>query len=125
MKKLLIAILLIAGMTWFCFYFSHHVESICNTSAALLEQAETDYLLGDQSAAISDIIHSRRVWNRNELFLGTALRHTESDDVGILYSVLLESCSQGSDEFLTQNRELIATLRHLSRMEQPYLFNIL
>ena len=48
------------------------------------------------------------------------------DDVGILYPVLQEARRQKDQgEFLLRARELAANLRHLGRMEQPYLFNIL
>ena len=55
-----------------------------------------------------------------------ALRHTEADDIGILFPGLIEAAGQKDQgEFLLRVRELKANLRHLGRMELPYLFNVL
>ena len=113
-------------ITGFCWFTAWRVDDLCNTSASLLEAAETQVMLGDYEAAVETVNHSFRLWNRHEGFFGMALRHTESDDVGILYPVLQEACRQKDQgEFLLRARELAANLRHLGRMEQPYLFNIL
>jgi hypothetical protein len=126
MKKLVYALLIILVLLLGCFYTSWRVEAICEDAADLLEQAETKCQLGDYEAAEETVYASKAIWDRHEYFLGLALRHTESDDVGILYPALLETCRQKDHgEFSLRNLELIAILRHLGRMEQPYLFNIL
>jgi hypothetical protein len=125
-KKLLWSAAIIALLVLSCMYTSWRVETICEDAADLLEQAETEFQLGDYQGAEDTVYLSKAVWDRHEYFLGLALRHTESDDVGILYPALLETCRQGDhEEFSLRNLELIAILRHLGRMEQPYLFNIL
>ena len=126
MKKLYSALGILLVITGFCWFTAWRVDDLCNTSASLLEAAETQVMLGDYDAAVETVNHSFRLWNRHEGFFGMALRHTESDDVGILYPVLQEACRQKDQrEFLLRARELAANLRHLGRMEQPYLFNIL
>ena len=126
MKKLYSALGILLVITGFCWFTAWRVDDLCNTSASLLEAAETQVMLGDYDAAVETVNHSFRLWNRHEGFFGMALRHTESDDVGILYPVLQEACRQRDQgEFLLRARELAANLRHLGRMEQPYLFNIL
>ena len=116
MKKLYSALGILLVITGFCWFTAWRVDDLCNTSASLLEAAETQVMLGDYDAAVETVNHSFRLWNR----------HTESDDVGILYPVLQEACRQKDQgEFLLRARELAANLRHLGRMEQPYLFNIL
>ena len=122
MKKIYCALGILLVITGFCWFTAWRVNDLCNSSASLLEAAETQVMLGDYDAAEETISHSFR----HEGLFGMALRHTESDDVGILYPVLLEVCRQKDQgEFLLRTRELAANLRHLGRMEQPYLFNIL
>jgi hypothetical protein len=125
-KKLLWSAGIILLLLLSCCYTTWRVNTICEDAAALLEQAETKCQLGDYEGAEDTVYLSKAVWDRHEYFLGLALRHTESDDVGILYPALLETCRQKDhEEFSLRNLELIAILRHLGRMEQPYLFNIL
>lgn len=126
MKKIYCALGILLVITGFCWFTAWRVGDLCNTSVSLLEAAETQVMLGDYDAAEETVNHSFRFWNRHEGFFGMALRHTESDDVGILYPVLQEACRQKDQgEFLLRVRELTASLQQLGRMEQPYLFNIL
>lgn len=126
MKKIYCALGILLVITGFCWFTAWRAGDLCNTSASLLEAAETQVMLGDYDAAMETVNHSFQLWNRHEEFFGMALRHTESDDIGILYPVLQEACRQKDQgEFLLRTRELAANLRHLGRMEQPYLFNIL
>ncbi len=126
MKKIYCSLGILLVITGFCWFTAWRVGDLCNTAVSLLEAAETQVMLGDYDAAVETVNHSFQLWNRHEGFFGMALRHTESDDVGILYPVLQEACRQkDQEEFLLRSRELTANLRHLGRMEQPYLFNIL
>lgn len=126
MKKLTAALVLLAAMMGFCLWSTWRVDTLCAKSTSLLEQAETRCALGDFDGALELVYASRRNWDCHEGFFGVALRHTESDDIGILFPPLLETCRQrDANEFFRQNQELIATLRHLSRAELPYYFNIL
>ena len=126
MKKIYCVLGILLVITGFCWFTAWRVGDLCNTSVSLLEAAETQVMLGDYDAAEETVNHSFRLWNRHECFFGMALRHTESDDVGILYPVLQEACQQKDQrEFLLRVRELTASLQQLGRMEQPYLFNIL
>ena len=126
MRKLWTAILILAAIIGFCTWNTWHVDQICKDTSALLRQAEISCTRGDFEGAQDLILSSQSIWNRHEGFLGMALRHTESDDIGILYPPLLETCRQKDlEEFNRRNLELIATLKHLSRMEIPYYFNVL
>ncbi len=126
MKKLLTAGILLAVIVGFCTWSTWRVNRICRDAALLLEQAETRCALGDHAGACEKANSAQRLWDCHEGFLGLALRHTESDDVSIQFPPLLESCRQrDSEEFVRRNLELQAMLKHLSRMEIPYYFNIL
>lgn len=126
MKKILVSVGILAVITGFCWWTAWRVNRLCASSAALLDAAETQVLLGDYPGAEETAEEAYRIWQGHEEFFGMALRHTESDDVGILFPPLQESIRQkDAGEFLLRARELAATLRHLGRMEQPYLFNIL
>lgn len=126
MKKLLFALLLLAVIIGFCSFSVWHIDRICQDTTALLKQAETRCALGDFEGAGALVYRSLGIWDCHEGFLGLTLRHTESDDIGILFPPLLETCRQrDADEFNRRNLELMATLKHLSRMEIPYYFNVL
>lgn len=126
MKKLIAPMLLLIGMVVFCIWSTWRIDQLCGDCISHLERAEVRYAAGDFSAAAEHVRQSKTIWDSHEGFFGMALRHTESDDIGILYPPLLEICRQkDADEFYKANLELIATLRHLSRAELPYYFNIL
>lgn len=126
MKKMLISTVTILLLLAFCINSTYRVEKVCEETSGLLRKAETQCLLGDYQGAEDIIRLSQTLWQRNEGFLGIVLRHTESDNVDILFPSLLETCNQKNpSEFMLRNMELLATLRQLSRMEYPYIFNIL
>ena len=126
MKRLIAPLLLLAIMIGLCAFSTWQVGRICRATAGKLEQAETRCALGDFQGAEEMVLEAQRMWERHEGFLGTALRHTESDDIDILFPPLLESCRQEDPaEFSHQNRELVATLQQIARMEIPYYFNVL
>lgn len=126
MRKPWTALCLLAVIVGFCWWSTWRVDRICRDTGSLLAQAETYCTLGDFSGGMEEISRAWSLWNRHEGFLGLTLRHTESDDVGILFPSLLESCRQRDlEEFNRRNLELMASISHLSRMEIPYYFNIL
>lgn len=126
MRKLWTALLILAAIIGFCTWTTWHVDQICQDTSQLLQEAESCCARGDFEGAGELVFSSQSIWNQHEGFLGMALRHTESDDIGILFPPLLESCRQKDrEEFNRRNLELIATLKHLSRMEIPYYFNVL
>lgn len=126
MKRIATALFTILLIMGICIYTVHRVDRICQETTGLLRQAETQCLLGNYEGAKEIVRLSQVLWQRNETFLGIALRHTESDDVDILYPGLMEACVQKDpQEFMLRNLELIAVFKQLSRMELPYLFNIL
>lgn len=126
MKKLLFPIAILIIMVVFCVWSTWRADDLCNRSAELLEKAGVRCEQGDFRGAKDFVAQAKQLWDNHEGFFGIALRHTESDDIDILFPPLLETCRQKNfDEFFRRNLELIATFRHLSRAEQPYYFNIL
>ncbi len=126
MKRILLSLLLMALILGLCVWGTDRVSEICRNVSGLLEQAETRCCLGDYEGAERLTLEAQALWAKHEGFLGTTLRHTESDDVGILFPPLLSALRQeDGEEFELRSLELRATLRHLSRMEAPYYFNVL
>lgn len=126
MKKFILPILLLLLMVSFCVWATWRADELCNQSAQLLEQAGARCIQGDFHGAEDLVQEAKNCWDQHEGFFGVALRHTESDDVDILFPPLLETCrQQDAEEFTRRNLELIATFHHLSRAEMPYYFNIL
>lgn len=126
MKKLWCSMALLAAMVGFCCFSTYRVNQICKDTANILRQAETQCQLGNYHAAEDTVYLSQTYWRKHEGFLGIALRHTETDDIDLMFPALMEAARQGDEEeFLLRNTELIAAFRSLSRMELPYYFNIL
>lgn len=126
MKKMIAPVLLLAMMVSFCAWTTWRVERICRGTADLLGQAEESSDAGDFEDAEALVRRAYGLWTGHEGFLGMALRHTESDDIDILFPALLESCrEEDAGELSYRSMELRAALWQLSRMEQPYYFNIL
>lgn len=126
MKKITLSIVTILLIMGICIYSVHRVDRVCQEATSLLRQAETQCILGNYKGAREIVRLSQTHWQKNEVFLGIALRHTESDDIDILYPGLMEACAQeDTAEFMQRNLELIAVFKQLSRMEMPFLFNIL
>ncbi len=125
MRRLVVPIAALVIMILFCAWSTARVDAICRESSALLDQAETRCYLGDYPGAEEYVQKSCQCWTRHEGFLGVTLRHTESDDISILYSPLLEACrAEDGEEFNYRSLELRASLRHIARMEKPYYFNV-
>lgn len=126
MKKIILSISLLVVITGFCIFATWYTRSICDDTIALLEQSETEIGLGRYDEAYETVFSAQRLWNQHEDFLGLALRHTESDDVDILFPVLKNTCLQkDQSEFLYRNREMTAMLKHLYKAEYPCFYNIL
>ena len=126
MKKSILAILLLCVMTAFCIFSVIYTDSVCKKTEHQLREAETQCILNNFDSGLEKAEQARETWKKHECFLGVALRHTESDDVDILFPPLLEAIRQEDlNEFMLRNREMTATIRHLARAEMPYLFNIL
>lgn len=126
MKRLWCSVGILLTMILFCCISTLRVNQICKDTSNILRQAETQCLLGNFHAAEDTVYLSERYWRKHEGFLGIALRHTETDDIDLMFPALTQAAHQkDGEEFLLRNTELIAAFRSLSRMELPYYFNIL
>ena len=126
MKKMALSVGIVVLLTAFCWFTAWRVDDLCTETSSVLDQAEIQVVQGDYHGAGETAARAFQMWNRHEGFYGMALRHTESDDIGILFPGLIEAAGQKDQgEFLLRVRELKANLRHLGRMELPYLFNVL
>lgn len=126
MKRLWCSIGILAVMVSFCCISTYRVNEICRDTANILRQAETQCHLGDFQGAQDTVCLSQSYWRKHEGFLGIALRHTETDDIDLMFPALIQAAHhKDEEEFLLRNTELIAAFRSLSRMELPYYFNIL
>lgn len=126
MKKFILPLSMLILMVIFCVWATWRADQLCTDSAEFLKKAGVQCEQGDFDTAEHLVHKAKKNWDAHEGFFGIALRHTESDDIDILFPPLLESCRQrDAEEFSRRNLELIATFRHLSRAEIPYYFNIL
>ena len=126
MKKFILPSLLLILMVAFCVWATWRADQLCTSSSELLEKAGARCAQGDFDGAKDYVDQAKKTWEDHEGFFGMALRHTESEEIDILFPPLLETCRQkDAEEFSRRNLELIATFQRLSRIELPYYFNIL
>ena len=126
MKRIFMALGLLAVITGFCIFSVVRVHRICDDTKAVLRQAETCCVNGDFKGVEGTVYLAQAIWKKHEGFLGMALRHTETDDISVMFSTLLEAASQrDSEEFMLRNRELLALINGLSHMEIPFHYNVL
>ena len=126
MKRFWYSVAVLVLIVVLCAFSAFRVDNICGDTADVLRQAETQCILGNFQGAENAVYLSQALWRKHEAFLGIALRHTETDDIDVMFPALIEAARQKDrEEFLLRNTELIAAFRSLSRMELPYHFNIL
>lgn len=125
MKRLCIAIALLAGMIWGCFL---SYQTLDRTTAELAGQvAKTDALLssGAWEEAYAALQESYYSWERRQPLLGALVRHNELDDIENLFLRAMQAMDNADEnEYRLQSRELQGMLLHLPEMEQPVTQNI-
>ncbi len=126
MKRILTPLLLIGAVWCFCAFATDRVKTVCLSVDHLLWEAEAAEELGRDAEAEAMATRARDLWNAHRGLLGTALRHTESDDITVSFPPLLEAARSGDrEDFLQRSRELRAALQTLWEMEEPYYYNVL
>ena len=126
MKRILIPILLIVAVWCFCAFATDRVKTVCLSVESLLQEAEAAEARGRDREAEAIAARARELWDAHRGLLGTALRHTASDDITVSFPPLLEAARSGDrEDFLQRSRELRAALHALWEMEEPYYYNVL
>lgn len=112
MRRLCIALLLLALLIWGSWWSLHAVEQV------------TGSIVREIQAGDLDRAHQR--WDSAQLLLGSLLLHDEIDQADRLFDRVLASHEAGNTEdFLLDRTELLAQLNHLPDLERPSFINLL
>lgn len=112
MRRLCIALLLLALLIWGSWWSLHTVERITGSIVRQIQAGELDKA------------HQR--WDSAQLLLGSLLLHDEIDQADRLFDRVLAAHASGSaEDFLLDCTELVAQLNHLPELERPSLINLL
>ena len=125
MKRLWMAVLLLAALlslclvnAWYSLTLTQQLSGQLNQAQALVEQDQWE-----QARSITqEVYHS---WNGHHFYLHVFLRHSDTDQILRGFRALDQYLAlEESDQYTAANAELICQLELLSEMEQPSLVNI-
>nr|WP_297274588.1 DUF4363 family protein [uncultured Agathobaculum sp.] len=112
MRRLCIALLLLALLIWGSWWSLHAVEQVTGSIVRKIEAGELD--------------KAHQQWDSAQLLLGSLLLHDEIDQADRLFDRVLAAHEAGStDDFLLDCTELLAQLNHLPDLERPSFINLL
>lgn len=113
MRRLCIALLLLALLIWGSWWSLHAVEQV------------TDRIVREIEAGNLDKAHQH--WDEAQLLLGSLLLHDEIDQADRLFDRVLTAHqnNENTEDFLLDRTELIAQLNHLPDLERPSFINLL
>lgn len=126
MKRLWIATALLLAVFAATLVNSHYLKGYATQLTGLLTQAEAKAEGGDWSGADALTREALRLWEGNDLYLYTMLRHADTDLVYTGFKEVGEfiQCQEGG-EYSAANARLIAQIELLYEMEQFTLKNLL
>lgn len=112
MRRLGIALLLLALLIWGSWWSLHAVEQVTGSIVREIQAGNLD--------------QAHQHWDDAQLLLGSLLLHDEIDQADRLFDrVLAAHESENSEDFLLDCTELLAQLNHLPDLERPSFINLL
>lgn len=126
MKRLWIALGILAVIFAATLYNAHFLNHFTDTLTDLLEQAEAQAEARDWAAARALTEEARAFWDGHALYLHVLLRHSDTDDVEIGFREVGEYLEIGEQgEYSAANARLIMEIGLLYEAEQLSLKNVL
>ncbi len=126
MRRATFGIALLTVILAGCLIHLHVLERCVDRSAGALANARTLALAGSYDAAEAAAQRAWENWDHARVFLGSVLRHSESDELGCTFARLPDYAdADGAAEFCASCAELIARLSHILDTERAKLYNIL
>lgn len=126
MKRLWIAIGILAAVFAATLYNAHYLNNFTTQLSDILTRAETRAEAGDWEAARTLTQQADRLWNDRTLYLHIFLRHGDTDDVEMGFhevSALIQAEQHG--EYSAANARLVSEIGLLYEAEQLSLKNVL
>lgn len=126
MKRLWIAMLLLAALMAGTLVNAHHVQALTTQLNVQLHRAQELTRMGDWTQAETLTCAAYDIWQDNHFYLHTCLKHGDTDEIlrgfrGVLQYLDLEEM----DQYAAANADLIAQIELLAEMEQAALVNVL
>lgn len=125
MKRVIIAVLLLAGLLFFCIWAFQYLDHETAQLAHMVAETEQAVTKQDFQAATDYIDTAYVYWDNLAGIFGALVRHNELDDIETLFvgaKCAIEN--QDAQESLMQLSKLRSMLRHLPEMETPSFQNI-
>ena len=126
MKRLWIAIGIMALVFCATLYNAHYLDSFTHQLTGLLAQAEERAEEGDWDGAKDLTGDAYQIWEGNSSYLHILLRHQDTDQVQVSFREVWEFLSREEDgEYSAANARLMAQIELIYEAEQLTLKNVL
>lgn len=128
MKRLYIALGLVALLAVLCTVHTIYLGRLTAELSGLLAQAQEQVERGDWAGADRLTRQSKEIWVEHEGYLHTTLRHTDIDAILVSFDEALAFLRAGerqSAEYAAVNARLITQIGLLLESELPTLTNLL
>ena len=128
MKRLYIALGLVALLAVLCTVHTVYLGRLTTELSGLLAQAQEQVERGDWAGADRLTRQSKEIWEEHEGYLHTTLRHTDIDAILVSFDEALAFLRAGerqSAEYAAVNARLITQIGLLLESELPTLTNLL
>lgn len=128
MKRLYIALGLVALLAVLCTVHTIYLGRLTTDLSGLLAQAQEQVERGDWEAADRLTRQSKEIWEEHEGYLHTTLRHADIDAILVSFDEALAFLRAGerqSAEYAAVNARLITQIGLLLESELPTLTNLL
>lgn len=128
MKRLYIALGLVALLAVLCTVHTVYLGRLTADLSGLLAQAQEQVERGDWAGADRLTRQSKEIWEEHEGYLHTTLRHTDIDAILVSFDEALAFLRAGerqSAEYAAVNARLITQIGLLLESELPTLTNLL
>ncbi len=128
MKRLYIALGLVALLAVLCTVHTVYLGRLTAELSGLLAQAQEQVERGDWAGADRLTRQSKEIWVEHEGYLHTTLRHTDIDAILVSFDEALAFLRAGerqSAEYAAVNARLITQIGLLLESELPTLTNLL
>lgn len=128
MKRLYIALGLVALLAVLCTVHTVYLGQLTADLSGLLAQAQEQVERGDWAGADRFTRQSKEIWVEHEGYLHTTLRHTDIDAILVSFDEALAFLRAGerqSAEYAAVNARLITQIGLLLESELPTLTNLL
>ncbi|MCB6364827.1 DUF4363 family protein [Intestinibacillus massiliensis] len=125
MRRLIVAILLLAVMIFGCFASYNRLDLLTQELAGHVLESDALLQTGDRAGADAILQETYHLWSDHRSMLGALVRHNELDDIENLFLRTMQAMdNHDNNEYFLQSRELYGMLLHIPEMELPSIENI-